>query len=487
MITRHVAVVGGGLSGLAAAYRLRVLLGPSVRITVVEQSSSLGGKLRTVELAGTPFDVGAEAFLVRRPEATELITELGLLVDLVHPAGNPSTIRAGGRTVRLPGRTVFGIPGAAETVRPVLSPSAFAAVAAEPTLPPIRLPAEDVSVGGLLRDRCGPELAARLVDPLLGGVYAGRADGLGLRATMPAIASALDAGVGSLLAAANATLPRPSAAGQPVPPVFGTLRSGMSTLVERLERGSAAEVRLGLPVRDLSRTATGFRLEIGTAPSPDFLDVDGIVLAVPPPAARRLLAGLAPEASAAFGRIELASTALVALALPAEVDLPSASGVLIASGERHAAGTPFTAKAFTFSSRKWDHLGAGAVFVRGSVGRFGATTQLQVEDAELVHAVRKDLAELTGVTAVPVDVAVTRWGGALPQYGVGHLDLVGRIERAMSTVPGVAVAGAALRGVGIPACIATGHAAASQVAGHVLDQLRGRTGGAPQPPRPAAG
>lgn len=488
MISRHVAVVGAGLAGLAAAYRLRVLLGPSVRITVLEQSSRLGGKLRTITFGGAPFDVGAEAFLVRRPEAVELVTELGFLDELVHPAGRPSTVRAGGRTVPLPGRTVFGIPGAAETVRGVLSPGGFEAVAAEPTLPPIRLDGGDVSVGDLLRARFGPELGARLVDPLLGGVYAGSADHLGLRATMPAVASALDAGIGSLLAAADSTLSAPRAGDEPVPPVFGTLRGGLGALVDRLRSRSVAEFRLNATVRDLIRTEFGWRLEIGSAAAPESLDVDGVVLAVPPPAARRLLAGACPAASVAFGEIELASTALVALALPAGVELPAASGVLIANGERRSDGVPFTAKAFTFSGRKWDHLGgAGPVLVRGSVGRFGEAARLQVDDEELVRAVRADFEELTGVTGQPTEAAVTRWGGALPQYGVGHAGVVGRVEEAVAPIPGLALAGAALHGVGIPACIATGHAAASQIAAHVLQRQRDGWSTLADPPRPSLG
>ncbi|HKN96559.1 MAG TPA: FAD-dependent oxidoreductase, partial [Pseudonocardiaceae bacterium] len=196
--------------------------------------------------------------------------------------------------------------------------------------------------------------------------------------------------------------------------------------------------------------------ELGSAAHPDHLDADAVVLAVPAPAARKLLADVSPAASAAYGRIELASMAVVALALPADVPLPRSSGVLIGSGETHRDGTPFTAKAFTFSSRKWAHLaGPEHALVRGSVGRFGETEILQRDDADLVSAVRSDLAELTGVTAAPVDSIVTRWGGGLPQYGVGHLDLVATVERAVAELPGLAVAGAALHGVGLPACVAS--------------------------------
>ncbi|RKT53470.1 protoporphyrinogen oxidase [Saccharothrix australiensis] len=473
MSASHVAVVGGGISGLVAAYRLRRLLGPLARITLLEQADRLGGKLRTAEVGGRAYDVGAEAFLHRRPEAAELVAELGLAHDLAHPTPAPSGILAGGVVRSIPAHTLLGVPASVEAVRPVLSAEGLRRVAAEPDLPPIDLGGADVTVGALLRERFGPEVADRLVGPLLGGVYAGRADSLGLRATLPRLASALDSGVGSLLAAAAAAVPAPPPPDARRPPVFGTLTGGLSTLVDRLAEVAAPEVRLGLPVRGLARREHGWRLEVGPATAPARLDVDGIVLAVPAPAARKLLADVAPAASAGYAEVELASMAVVALALPPGTALPERSGVLLAEGERHADGTPFTAKAFTFSSRKWAHLDGGPVLVRGSVGRHGQVEVLQRADEELVAAVRADLAELTGVTAAPVDTAVTRWGGGLPQYGVGHLDVVRAVEEAVAGLPGLAVAGATLHGVGIPACVATGDAAAARVAAHVLGRVRG--------------
>lgn len=464
----RVAVVGGGISGLAAAHRLRHLLGPRAGITVLEQSDRLGGKLRTAEVGGRAYDVGAEAFLNRRPEATGLVAELGLADQLVHPAKVAASIHAAGDTRPIPAQTLMGVPASVDAVRQVLSHEGLRRVAAEPDLPPIRLDGADVSVGALLRERFGPEVGDRLVGPLLGGVYAGRTDVLGLRATMPQLARALDSGIGSLLAAAATTIPAPPQPSVTRPPVFGTLRDGLSTLVDRLAEASAAEIRFGLPVRALFRREHGWRLEIGSAAAPRHLDVDGVVLAVPAPAARKLLADVAPAAARRYAEVELASMAVVALALPPGTELPERSGVLLAEDERAADGVPFTAKAFTFSSRKWAHLAGEPVLVRGSVGRHGEAHLLQRDDDELIAAVRHDLRQLTGVTAQPIDAVVTRWGGGLPQYGVGHLDVVQGIEDAVDAVPGLAVAGATLHGVGIPACIATGDAAAARVAAHVL-------------------
>ncbi|WP_326947732.1 protoporphyrinogen oxidase [Amycolatopsis sp. NBC_01307] len=462
----RVAVVGAGVSGLTAAYRLRQLLGAGAEIVVFEKTRTPGGKLRTTELAGVPYDVGAEAFLARRPEMLALVRELGL--DVVHPTGARAKIHAGGTVTGLPPGTVMGVPASAESVAGVLSEAGRRAVEAEASLPELRLPGGDVPLGPLLRERFGDELVDRLVDPLLGGVYAGGADGLGLRATMPGLAAAVAAGAGSLTAAAASQLPAsPSSA-----PVFGTVPGGLGTVVDRLTELSGADLRTGLPVCDIERNGTGWRLRIGAAPTAhapaeNTIDADAVVLAVPAPSARRLLADLVPAASAAFGEVELASMAVVALALPPGTELPAASGILIGQGERDAAGVPYAAKAFTFSSRKWAHFGTGPVLVRGSVGRFGELGALKADDVELVRVVRDDLARLTGVTAEPVETLVTRWGGGLPQYGTGHLERVERIEKAIAGIPGLAVAGATLHGVGLPACVATAEAAAQRVAAHL--------------------
>jgi len=245
-------------------------------------------------------------------------------------------------------------------------------------------------------------------------------------------------------------------------PVFGALRGGYTTLVDAL--AVTAEVRLSTTVRAVARRPGGWRLHLG--PAQDVLDVDAVVLAVPAPAAARLLADVAPAAARAAGEIELASSVVVALAYR-EADaaaLPATSGVLVAADE------PLSIKAATHSSRKWRHLapdGDGLVRLRASLGRFGEAASLQVDDAELVARARADLAVLSGMSAAPVAVHVQRWGGGLPQYAVGHLDRVRAVEDAVAALPGLAVAGAALHGVGVPACVGTARAAAERVAAGV--------------------
>ncbi|QYN40656.1 protoporphyrinogen oxidase [Pseudonocardia sp. DSM 110487] len=502
----RIAVVGGGISGLAAAHRLRTLLGPDARIEVLEQRDRIGGVLHTVDFAGVAFDVGAEAFLARRPEVPALLAELGLTDGVVHPTGAAASVRAAGRTGPLPPGTLLGVPTSAARLDGLLSATGLAAVTVEPELPLYWEEGGDVALGGLLRARFGAEIVDRLADPLLGGVYAGRVDTLGLRATVPALAAALDAGAPSLTAAADtATQVHPDrdsraltprlAGGQgsaaresrsrsarvavsvrasrdvsgesrPGGPVFGAVRGGYRVLLDTLVAASSAEVRLCTTVRELRRREGGWRLVIGPTTAPEVLDVDAVVLAVPAPAAARLLAGAAPEAAKAAGEIELASSVVVALAFRAEdaTALPPTSGVLVAADE------PLAVKAFTHSSNKWAHLAEGGlVRLRASLGRFGEAATLQVDDAELVARARADLGALTGITAAPVATHVQRWGGGLPQYGVGHLDRVRAIEEGLPA--GVAVAGAALHGVGVPACIATGRAAAERVVAELAAAL----------------
>ncbi|MPY97240.1 MAG: protoporphyrinogen oxidase [Actinophytocola sp.] len=469
----RVAVVGGGISGLTAAYRLRQALGDDVALTVFDAADRLGGKLRTETLAGTDgttIDVGAEAFLVRRPEAVALARELGLGDRLVHPTSMRPLVRAGGHTLGLPTGTLMGIPTSADQVAGVLSHDGVAAVAAEPSLSPPTLPDHDVSLGALLRERFGDELVDRLVDPLLAGVYGGGADTLGLRAVLPALAERIDAGATSLTDAAAALLPPASSSS--VAPVFGTLPGGLGTLIDALVAAARADVVSGAMVRELRRTGAGWALSVTTdSADPDTRveECDAVLLAVPAPAARKLLASAgADRAAADLADVELASMAVVALALPSGTALPEASGVLVGVGETWDNGTPFTAKAFTFSSRKWSHLADGPVLVRGSAGRFGEPDALRATDDELVRRVRADLAELAGVTAEPVAATVQRWGGGLPQYGVGHPERVARVERDVAALGRITIAGATWHGVGIPACIATAGEAAHQLTDQLL-------------------
>jgi len=464
-----VVIVGGGISGLAAAFFLR---DEAVRVTVLEGSPRLGGKLSVSEIAGTAVDEGAEALLVTRPEGTALIAEAGLADQRANPGPTSSAIWTLGALRPLPRRQFMGVPSdMTELSRSgVLSDEGVARAREDLELPPTTRDG-DASVAGYVGARLGAEVVDRLVDPLLGGVYAGRSAELSFDATLPALAAASRRHA-SLAEAARSLLP--PQAGSPGTraggPVFTTLTGGLGMLPDYLAKLSGAEVRTGAVARELAPAGRGWRLTVGSAAAPRQVEADAVILAVPARPAGRLLAGV-PGASAAvtaFGQISYASMAIVTLAYPRSA-FPAPglaglgwSGYLVPAVDRRAV------KAVTFSTVKWPHLAGASAdpdleIVRCSVGRIGEEALLQHADDELAALAAAELTAATGVRGGPVATRVTRWGGALPQYTVGHLDRVAAIRSAVAAQPGLAVCGAAYDGVGVPACVATARAAAGQV------------------------
>jgi oxygen-dependent protoporphyrinogen oxidase len=350
----------------------------------------------------------------------------------------------------------MGIPTDVEAARAsgALSDAALAAIEAEPHLPPLPPLSEDVGVGRLVRGRLGDEIADRLVEPLLGGVYAGRADELSLAATVPGLAARLASG-GSLVETARGLAGAGTQTSSDTP-VFASLRGGLGSLPASLAASGRFTVRTGTTARAIRRAAGGFVLECGPVPAPEEVEADRVVVAVPPAKAAPLLRRLAPAAAAELAGIEQASVAIVTLAFR-DVALPPGSGLLVAADEGLAV------KGVTLSSQKWPLATGDLAILRASVGRAGETRELQRDDADLVALVRRELAELIGVTAEPIDMLVTRWGGGLPQYAVGHPARVARIRASVAGVPGLAVCGAAYDGVGVPACIASARRAVAEV------------------------
>lgn len=447
----RVVVVGGGIAGLSAAYFLADALGPDA-VLLLEQTDQLGGKLRATELAGYPVDVGAEAMLARRPEGLELARAVGL-GDRLHAATTTSSsLWLDGRLRRMPSGTMMGIPADLTKVAEsgVLSADVLARAAAEADAAHEPL-GEDVSVGELVTHRLGREVLDRLVDPLLGGVYAAPAGQISLRAAIPALAARLGKG-GSLVGAAQDA----SAAGAGRSgPVFMSFPGGLAELPAALD-GSGFQTRTRTAVRALRRTADGFALVCGPVPEPILIDADAVVIATPPGKAGPLLREVAPPASSELGDIGSTSVAVVSLAFR-ELALPPGSGFLVPATERRAI------KGATFTSQKWPVAPPGLTLLRASLGRAGEPTVLQRDDAELVRLVRHELQSLLGIDAEPIDSAVTRWGGGLPQYTPGHVERVARIRASVADVPGLAVCGAAYDGVGVPACIASARLAADRV------------------------
>ncbi|WP_244963107.1 protoporphyrinogen oxidase [Nocardioides dongkuii] len=452
--TSRVVVVGAGVAGLTAA---RDLAAAGHEVVVLEATDRVGGKLRRESVGGVVVDVGAEAMLHRRPEGTDLARAVGLEVE--HPALTSSRIWTRGAMRPLP-RSLMGVPLDLDQLvaSGVLSEEGVERVRREPHLPP-EVVDGDVTVGDLVDRRFGTEVTDRLVEPLLGGVYAGQARRISARAAVPQLVALAERGPLLGHAAAPATHEGP---------VFAGLPGGMARLPEAL--AAELDVRTRVTVRALERTDRGFRLVTGPTTAPEVLEAGGVLLATPAAPTARLLAGLAPVAAAELAGVGSASVVVVTLAFraaEAAVLDNGTSGFLVPPVEGRRV------KASTFSFAKWAWVreaGRGALdgedllLLRTSLGRYGEEAALQASDAELVAWSLADLADATGLRAVPVDTHVQRWGGGLPQYDLGHLDRVARVRADVARVPGLAVCGAAYDGVGVPAVIASAHRAAAQLA-----------------------
>ncbi|MFD7276346.1 protoporphyrinogen oxidase [Streptomyces sp. NPDC059862] len=453
----HVVVIGAGIAGLAAAHRL---LARGVRVTVLEASDRVGGKLLPGEIAGVRVDLGAESMLARRPEAVALAREVGLTDRLQPPATASASLWTRGALRPMPKGHVMGVPGTASALSGVLSDEGLHRIERDADLPRTEV-GDDVAVGEYVAARLGREVVDRLVEPLLGGVYAGDAYRISMRSAVPQLFQAarthtsLTEGVREIQAGA--------AAAQQSGPVFMGIRGGVGSLplaVAESVRARGGEIVTGAPVTELRREpAAGWRIVAGDR----VLHADAVIVAVPAPAAAGLLRAEAPAAAAELVAVEYASMALVTLAYRrSEAHLPEGSGFLVPPVDGR------TIKASTFASQKWGWIAdedPDLVVLRTSVGRYGETEILQRDDAGLVEVSRTDLRAATGLAATPVETRVTRWFDGLPQYPVGHHARVARIREHIGKLPGLAVCGAVYDGVGIPACIASAYAAVDQIHG----------------------
>ncbi|MEY9943979.1 protoporphyrinogen oxidase [Kitasatospora sp. GAS1066B] len=456
-----VAVIGGGIAGLAAAAHLAgVAGGPArARVTLLEAGAYLGGKLRTGEVGGIQVDLGAESMLARRPEAVELARQVGLADALEPPSTAKAALWTRGALHPLPGGQLMGVPGDLDALAAsgVLSPEGLARVRAERPAAVASIGqgvagGADVAIGAFVAERLGQEVVDRLVEPLLGGVYAGRAAEISLRAAVPQLL-AIAQGGGSLVGGVHALLDRPQAGG----PVFQGLRGGIGTLPTAVAAAcerAGVQLRLRTPVGELRRTPEGWLVD-GEA-------FDAVLLAVPAPVAAKLLAADAPGAAAELAAIEYAGMALVTLAFDRTelADPPPGSGFLVPPVDGRSI------KAATFSSRKWGWLASAApdsFVLRTSLGRYREEAALDLDDAELVARSLADLRAAVGLSARPYASSVDRWRAGLPQYPVGHQERVGRIRAAVRGLGGLALAGAAYDGVGIPACVASARRAVDEL------------------------
>jgi oxygen-dependent protoporphyrinogen oxidase len=448
-----VAVVGGGIAGLAAARRLEALL-PDAAVVVVEASDRLGGKIVTERTDGFVIEGAPDSFLSRKERGIGLAQELGLGGELVarRPESARTFVRRGSELHRLPEGLTGMIPTNLDALASstLLSDEGRARLHAEPDLPP--LPAgDDESIASFLSRRLGREAYDRLVEPLVTGIYGGDGEQLSLGATFPGL-RAVELEHGSLLRGLQAQ----SGAESGRPP-FVSIRLGMDTLVSTLvESLECTELTLGTAALGLSSAEAGYAVETGG----DVLEADGVVLAVPAFVTAELLRDLDRELAEAHAEIPYASSAVVTFAFrEEEFERPlDGYGYVVPRVE----GSDVLA--CTWTSSKWaGRAPEGFVLIRVYAGRFRERDVTLLADVDLVALARDELA-LVGVEAQPVLTRIQRWPDGMPQYVLGHPERLARIDAALGRHPGLALAGAAYRGVGIPDCIRSGEAAAASVA-----------------------
>lgn len=461
------AIIGAGLSGLTAAVEIS-RLDEKAHIDVFEATERLGGKLFTAAFESGPTDMGAEGFLYRRQDAVEFFDSLGLADKIKHPSGLGSLVYTGGRTQELPKGGVMGIPSSSEPVKHLVSEETAARIDAEAEAAPIEWAVGgDGSVGKLVRERYGDEVVDRVVSALLGGVYSCAADDLGIRATIPALAQALDelaeAGEKVTLSAAVRAVEqsRPAPSGKPAP-VFGAFEGGYATLYETLAEAARADIYIDAFVSGIERDGERFKVVGGGEPAQE--PYGRVLVATPAPTTALLLKKVAPQAAEPLKNIKLADSVVIGLKFDTADGLPENSGVLIAADEPGV-----HAKAFTLASKKWPHLAErGGALVRASFGRFGDTTALRTDEDTLVDWALDDLKTITGFDGREAglsEIYTQRWFGGLPRYDETHLATVADHREAMATITGLETSGAWSGGVGVPAVIADARDAARRLVG----------------------
>ena len=444
---RRVAVLGGGITGLAAAWELS-RLADTPHATVFE-AEHVGGKLRASPFAGLPsLDEAADAFLARVPWGRQLCAELGL-VDLVSPATGSAFVWYAGRLHALPDGLVLGVPaGLSGLIRSRLLSPLGVVRAGWDLLRPATPPGHD-NLGRLIRDRFGAQVLERLVDPLVGSINAGDADRLSLRASTPQIAEPA-AGSRSLLLALRRSRRATPAAG----PVFLAPRTGMASLAASLaeQLADAGTAIVARRVETVARDGVRWRV--------DGEVFDAVIMATPAQTAARLVGAVSPDAAAGLASIPYAGVVMVALHVARPVG-PAGSGYLVPKPvQRHVT-------AGSLASHKWAHWqpADGGALLRVSLGRYGNEAPLDFSDDTAVRTAVDEVSAHLGTTLDPVAHRVTRWPDSFPQYLPHHLERVEAIERTLARdCPGLVVAGAAYRGIGVPACIRQGRNAATAVA-----------------------
>jgi protoporphyrinogen/coproporphyrinogen III oxidase len=463
---KQVAVIGAGITGLSAAYRLRELAASHERpleVIVLERGARPGGALETIRRDGFVIETGADSFLSEKPWAADLARRLGIGAELIptRDAYRKTFVVRAGKLVEIPAGFSLLAPA---HLGPVFKSELFSTagklrIALEPFIP-ARATDTDESLASFVTRRLGREVLERVAQALAGGIYTADPERLSIGATMPRFVE-MERRYGSVVkglrAAEQARTSKSAEVSGARWSLFQSFKSGMATLPETLVARLGGSIRKTTEVVAISRDGERWKLAIAGGNS---LDADAIVCAAPAFAASRILSEVAPRAAALLDAISYASAATVNFTFH-ESDFarpPEAFGFVVPACEhrRIIAGS--------FSSFKFEgRAPASAILARAFVGGVMQQSMMRLSDDEIVAAVRDEFRALLGVEAAPGFVEVRRWPDSMPQYEVGHLDRVAEIERIVELIPAFAIAGAAYRGVGIPDCVRSGEQAADAI------------------------
>jgi oxygen-dependent protoporphyrinogen oxidase len=457
--SKHVVIVGGGIAGLTAAYRLQQSA-PNLAVTLIESDNRLGGKIVTERVNGFVIEGGPDTFLSYKPRGLGLCRELGL-ENRLHGTNEKihrTYVMRRGKLYELPEGLTGLIPSRFGPMAKtgLISPLGKLRMGLDYFIPP-RSPDGDETLATFVERRLGRELYDRMIEPLMSGIYAGDGEQLSLSATFPQLReSELKYGslVKGMLAARRKPAPKPKGAKKWA--AFLTPTTGLAEIVEALEaRLNGVAVLRGTRVVSVMRQAA--HAYVLVLASGQIVQADAVILATPAFVTAELVAGFDPEMSSALRAIPYTSTATVSVAYPLR-DIPRSLdgyGYIIPRAEGR------DILACTWTSTKFPHRAPdGYGLIRAFIGRAGQDSVLAGADEELVRLVRDEMRTVLGVTAPPTVSRIFRWPQAMPQYTLGHLDRLAVIDQRLAANPGLYVAGNGYRGIGIPDCIASGEAAA---------------------------
>jgi oxygen-dependent protoporphyrinogen oxidase len=458
---KRIAIIGGGISGLSAAFTLEKHRrgGASLEYMLFESSPRLGGVLVTEQVDGCLVEAGPDSFLTEKPWASDLCREVDLGDQLIgsNDADRKTYILVKGKLVVIPDGLMFMVPTkiTPTVLSPLFSAKAKLRMAREWFHPP-RKADGDETVASFVERHYGPEMVDRLADPLLSGVYGGEASQLSVRAVLPRFAE-MEAKYGSLGRAMLAARKKlANASNAPARPLFTSLKDGMQQLVDAVvSRLPASALQVSAPVQRAQRQNGGWVVSAGYA-SDEF---DAAIVATPAQSAADLLGMASVDLASQLRGIQYTSSVTVNLGYDGRVraSLPPGFGFLVprSEGKRMLAAT--------FVHNKFPHRAPeDRALLRCFIGGARNEQVLQSPDEEVVRIVREELQQIIGLTADPLFTRVYRWQGAMAQYGVGHLERLQRIETLLQQLPGLALAGNGYRGIGVPDCVRSGSEAANK-------------------------